>query len=234
MNAKFIVVLLALTSIAGLAAAGLYFREQRTSLAAERAAFAQNAEQAKKQLAEMREQNAALEQTSAEAHQRLAQLREEKASAEKTAAMAEKSAALAAEQTQSLNTAVDASKAYQQQQVERSKRGRALGEGLMAAQGVRVAMTEYFQSEGRWPASNAAMGLSAPESYRTETLRSVHAEPFGKSGRVRVRFIDETGSEREIHFVASVNGAMQVGWQCVSPDVRDIAEIAPSCKFAAR
>lgn len=225
MNTKLVIALVALTCIAGLAVAGLYFREQRASLAAERAAFAQNAEQAKKQLTEMREQSAALEQTSAEARQRMTQLREEKA-------MAEKAAAAAAEQTQSLNTAVDASKAYQQQQVERGKRGRALGEGLMAAQSVKVAMTDYFQGEGRWPANNAAMGLTAPESYRTETLRSVSAEAFGKSGRVRVRFVDEGGSEREIHLIASVNGAMQVSWQCVSPDVRDIAEIASGCKFA--
>jgi hypothetical protein len=226
MKIKLSLALLALACTIGLVIAGLYFREQRTTLAAERAAFAQNTEQAKKQIAEMREQNAALEQTSAEARQRMAQLREEKA-------IAEKSATLAAEQTQSLNSAVDASKAFQQQQIDRSKRGRAMSEGFMAAQGLKVAMTEYFQSEGRWPANNAALGLTAPESYRTEILRSVNAEAFGKSGRVSVRFVDEGGSERELHLIANVNGAMQVSWQCVSPDVRDIAEIAPSCKFVA-
>jgi regulator of replication initiation timing len=226
MKTKLISILISLACIVGIVVAGLSFPEQRATLAAERAAFAQNTEQAKKQLNEMREQNAALEQTSAEARQRMAQLREEKA-------MAEKSAALAAEQTQSLNNAVDASKAFQQQQFERSKRGRAMNEGFIAAQGVKVAMTDYFQSEGRWPANNAALGLTAPESYRTEILRSVNAETFGKSGRVRVRFVDEGGSERELHLIANVNGAMQVSWQCVSPDVRDIAEIAPSCKFVA-
>jgi hypothetical protein len=207
-------------------------REQRAKLEQERAEFA--AEQARAKLAadekalevarELRTAKAALDRTADEARQQVSALAQEKVAAEKTAAEA-------LQQTSALNAAVDASKQYQQQQIALSKRARPLSEAFMAAHQARLATIEFFQSEGKWPTFNKEVGLPAADSFQTETIRSVALEPAAKGARIRVKFKNESGTEQQLLMLANLNGAGQVSWSCVSPDVKDIQEVLPGCRY---
>jgi septal ring factor EnvC (AmiA/AmiB activator) len=139
----------------------------------------------------------------------------------------------AAKQAQSLNEAVDASKKSQAEQIEKGKRAKHLFEAIAATQSIKVAVAEHYQSNIQWPASNKEVGIANPESFRTEVIRSALVEPFEKTARIRVRYVDPTATEREIHLIASVNDAQNVSWQCVSPDQTDIASFASSCTYRA-
>ncbi len=219
-------------------------RAERKKLEQERADFA--AEKARAQLAadekaldarrELREvgqraaelvsTKAALEHTTEDAKQQVIALALEKAAVEKTSADAQS-------QANALNTAIDASKQYQQQQIDRARRGRAFSEGFMAAQQAKLSVVEYFQTEGRWPTGNKELGLPAAESYRTETLRSLNVEPAAKAVRIRVKFVNQSGAEQQLLMVAETSEAGQITWTCRSPDVKDIQEIMPTCRYRA-
>ncbi len=207
-------------------------REQRAKLEQERVEFA--AEQARAKLAadekalevarELRIAKAALDRSADEAKQQVSALSQEKIAAEKNAAEAK-------QQTTALNAAVDASKQYQQQQTTLSNRARPLSEAFIAAQQVKLATAEFFQSEGKWPTFNKEVGLPAADSFQTETIRSVALEPAAKGARIRIKFKNETGIEQQLLMLANLGGAGQVSWSCISPDVKDINEILPGCRY---
>jgi Pilin (bacterial filament) len=209
-------------------------REQRAKLEQERAEFA--TEQARAKLAadekalevarELRTAKAALDRTADDAKQQVSALAQEKVAAEKSTAEAQ-------QQTTALNAAVDASKQYQQQQTTLSNRARPLSEAFMAAQQVRLATAEFFLSEGKWPTFNKEAGLPAADSFQTETIRSVALEPAAKGARIRVKFKNESGIEQQLLMLANSSSAGQVSWSCISPDVKDVQEVLPNCRYQA-
>lgn len=188
-------------------AAGLYLQEQRNKLAIEKAAVEQTIAAAKQQQTSLGHVNSSAEKSTADAQQI----------------------------TQSLNKAVDASRQYQQELSERGKRAKALSEAVMISQEVKMATAEYFQSEGKWPVNQLAIGMPPAERYKNETLRSVSIEPFGQSLRIRIKFISpqsSTGSlEQQLHYLGNTSEAGRISWACVSPDIKDIAELLPTCKY---
>lgn len=209
-------------------------REQRAKLEQDRAAFA--TEQARAKLAaeesaleaarELRIAKAALDRTTDEAKQQIGAMNQEKIAAEKNAVEAK-------QQTVALNSAVEASKQYQQQQVALSARARPLTEAIMAAQQFRLATTEFFQSEGKWPTFNKEAGLPAADSFQTDTIRSVALEPYAKGARVRIKYKNESGIEQQLLMLGTSSVAGQVIWSCVSSDVKDIQEVLPGCRYQA-
>jgi Pilin (bacterial filament) len=210
-----ILLLSALLALSGCDRASV--REEREKLQQERAAFA--AEQARAQVA---------------ADEKIYAANREMAAKQQGSTLTqEKNTTDARQQAAALNAALEASKQYQNQQMDRAKRGRALGEAIVAAQSIKLGATEYFLSEGKWPINNKSMGLPAAESFQTETLQSVNIEPFEKSARIRVKFMNESRAEQQIMMIANVSGAGQITWTCVSPDVKDISEIMPSCRYQA-
>jgi hypothetical protein len=86
-------------------------------------------------------ERSALDRSAETAKQQGASLAQEKNAAEKITGDAQQQAA-------ALNAALDASKQYQLQRMDRAKRGRALGEAIIAAQSVKLGATEYFLSDG--------------------------------------------------------------------------------------
>jgi Pilin (bacterial filament) len=234
--------LLLSTTLALSACDGGAVRAEREKLQQERTAFA--AEQARAQIAadektyatnremkaradELALERSALDRSAEAAKQQGVSLTQDKNATEKITTDAQ-------QQTAALNAALEASKQYQNQQMDRAKRGRALGEAIVAAQSVKLGATEYFLSEGKWPVNNKSMGLPAAESFQTETLQSVTIEPFEKSARILVKFVNESRTGQQIMMVANVSGAGQVTWTCASPDVKDIQDIVPSCRYQAR
>jgi len=153
-------------------------------------------------------------------------LAEENIELKQTKAALEQSVKNAREQTEALNDAVKGSKQYEEQQKQRALRAKQFIDGLHAAASVKVAVTEYFMSEGRWPDSNSAFGGAAPESYRANALQSIAVAPAGK---IRMVFSSEGGKKEHIWLYATANAAGQVTWRCIAPDIPDINKLIPTC-----
>jgi hypothetical protein len=188
--------------------------QERRVAEAERVAADQARDEAKKDLARAREESQKQMQVLSDQKSALDRAKDD-----------------AAKQAQSLNDAVDASKKSQAEQIEKGKRAKHLFEAIAATQSIKVAVAEHYQSSVQWPASNKEVGIANPESFRTEVIRTALVEPFEKTARIRVRYVDPSAAEREIHLIASVNDAQNVSWQCVSPDQTDIANFASSCVY---
>ncbi len=204
--------------VAALVTGALHFKEERAKLAHERVASERVREETKQHLAQLRE----------ETQQRLDRLSQEKDAIERTMADAKK-------QTGVLNEAVDASKDYERSQIEKGKRVRRIVAAVAAAQPIKVAVAEHYQSTGQWPKNNQDARLPAPDSFRDEVLRSVSVQPHPSAALIRVQFIDDAAVARQISLIANADAANQaVKWACTSPDIPDIGEIAPGCSFRAK
>jgi hypothetical protein len=121
-------------------------------------------------------------------------------------------------------------KRFQSEQRDLAIRANQFTDGFAAMQQVKVQVAEYVASSGKWPANNTDVGAPAPESFRTESLNQVKIEPFEKTARIRA--VVGAGNER-IDLIARMNGAGNITWQCVSPDVKDIQTFFSTCVYRA-
>jgi FtsZ-interacting cell division protein ZipA len=170
----------------------------------------------------------ATERARDETKQQLAQVRDEREKLDRAKVEAQ-------QQTKSLTDAVDASKQFEQTQREKGKRANRVSTALVTAQQFKITAAEHFQTTGQWPKSNKELGLPSSESFRSDTLRSVSIEPYANTSRIRIRYMHEDSTEREIHLVGGVNATIGAfTWQCSSPDTPDIAEFAQGCIYRAK
>jgi hypothetical protein len=170
----------------------------------------------KREMDRLEEQKLALQQTQVELHDTQVELN--------------KSVQQAREQTRELDDAVKDSKQYQQEQRNRAAQARGLVGGLQAAAGVKVAMTEFFLTEGKWPSSNQEFGLPAP-GFQEKGIQSVTVLPGGK---IRVANTDLAHKGEFVMLSASVNAAGQVTWICTTSTIPDIAQLASGCSYQAK
>src|SRR5258708_39100634 len=92
------------------------------------------------------------------ARQERAKLAQENVSLQQNRSALDTSVRQAQEQTTALNDAVKGSQQYERDQRRGALRKQDLASGLAAAAGMRTAMTEYYMSQGKWPASNETLG----------------------------------------------------------------------------
>lgn len=106
----------------------------------------------------------------------------------------------------------------------------AIAEGMALLGMVKVQLAEYYQSEGRFPASNAALGLPPANQYVRHAVVGVEVRPMGV---LLVRFNGQSGVDGgEVRFKADVSKPhMGLGWDCTTPHYRDIAQWAGSCRY---
>jgi exonuclease VII large subunit len=149
-----------------------------------------------------------------------------KAALDRSQEQLNKTAEEADQQTRALRDAVDKSERYQKEQLEKSTRGRNVANGMVAASSVKVALNEFYLTEGRWPEHNLAAGLPTPESFRSN---GVHSVTVLLNGKVKV-VVDDQGKRADILLTAVVNGASQVNWRCTSA-MTDIAQLLPGCTY---
>jgi hypothetical protein len=161
----------------------------------------------------------ALKRTHSELDSKLAKSRDE----------VERSVAEAQEKTQELNDAINQSKQYQEDQRTQSLRVVGLANGMMAASPFKPALAEFFLSEGKWPEANQDIGMPPPESFKAKGVRSVRVFPGGKIQIV----VDDMDKSADVYLAASVNGAGQVTWTCVTSAIPDIARLVSTCAYRA-
>jgi hypothetical protein len=142
----------------------------------------------------------------------------------------QKSVQQAEAQKRALDDAVKGSQQYQQQQRSRAARARGLVGGLQAAADVKVAMTESFLTEGKWPSTNQEFGAPAPERSQPEGEQIITVLPGGK---IRVANTNGAHKAEFVTLSASVNAAGQVAWICTTSTIPDIAELVSGCVYQA-
>lgn len=104
-------------------------------------------------------------------------------------------------------------------------------EDLQAVAGMRVAIVEYYLTNGRMPAQQSDAGLPAPERYRGRTLRSA---TMAADGSIDLVFDAASGVDGgRIRFVADTTRAeaMGVRWRCETADYPQIKRVSPLCEY---
>jgi hypothetical protein len=99
-----------------------------------------------------------------------------------------------------------------------------------AAPAAKISISEYFISNGRWPAGNREAGLPEPDSYRGESLRGLNVS----GSRIVLTFDARSGIDGGTIILTGAptpNLAMGIDWRCTSPNLPQIAAIFPACSF---
>jgi Pilin (bacterial filament) len=95
----------------------------------------------------------------------------------------------------------------------------------------KVAVTEFYLSEGRLPFSNQQIGFGAPSEYGADGVRSVG---IGAGGTITVTLNEKlaaSSTTTEIILQPQPTKDGRIGrWQCVSNAARDIQAMLASCK----
>ena len=156
-----------------------------------------------------------------------AELESSRATLEKARQQLDESVAVAEREADTLNAAVKNSKQYQETQRQQSTRATGLVNALTAAAGIKTAMTEYYMTEGKWPASNKELGMPEPTGFKAAGVRSVGIVPGGAIQMI----VDDLGKRAELYLRADANAAGQIHWRCESRAIPDIAQIVPACTY---
>ena len=104
-------------------------------------------------------------------------------------------------------------------------------EDVQAVAGMRVAIVEYYQTNGRLPANQAEADLPSPEQYRGKSLKSATLQPGGV-----IELVFDSGSGVDggrIRFIADVShiDAMGVRWRCETSDYPHIRRVSLACEY---
>lgn len=91
----------------------------------------------------------------------------------------------------------------------------------------RVALTEYHQTNGRWPRDADEAGLPAPEETRGGAVRAIE---LGPQGTVTVRLDHRFGSGGAILLKPDAQGATGAqGWRCEVRGDAALRKALPRC-----
>jgi type IV pilus assembly protein PilA len=91
----------------------------------------------------------------------------------------------------------------------------------------RVALTEYYQTTGRWPLDADEAGLPSPDEARGGAVRAVEID---RSGVVTVRLDGRFGRGGALVLRPAVNDATgTVDWRCEVQGGPDLKKTLPRC-----
>jgi hypothetical protein len=105
--------------------------------------------------------------------------------------------------------------------------GFVMREGLYTVARIRPAVINYYETEGKWPATNAAAGLPAPDQYDGESFRSVTVLP---DGRFVLVFNAQSGVDGGRVQLVPVTGRT-LNWRCETSDYPLIKCAVPTCDY---
>lgn len=117
-----------------------------------------------------------------------------------------------------------AREASEAQASEMEKRRLAM-EPLARATMLRTAITEYYLTEGRWPANAADVGLPTDA-----TRGSAGRISIGAGGTITIAYDDRFARGSRIRLSPDVTDGMQVQWLCRSEGDPDLSRFIPACK----
>ncbi|MDK4641288.1 pilin [Kingella kingae] len=98
-----------------------------------------------------------------------------------------------------------------------TKRSR-VSEGLSLAGGAKSALTEFYASNNKWPASNTEAGIAAATEIKGNAVKSVTVATTGSGatgkGQITVAFNDKVKNDATLVLEGTGNEAGAVQWTC--------------------
>ncbi len=92
----------------------------------------------------------------------------------------------------------------------------------------RVALTEHYQTNGRWPRDADEAGLPLPDEMRGGAVRTV---TIGAQGAITIALDDRFGAGSVVVLKPDVNAASGVvDWNCEVKGDRALKQAMPRCK----
>jgi type IV pilus assembly protein PilA len=138
---------------------------------------------------------------------------------------------VAAEFDQSIQASLNSARTQVASTSQEYSRRALLYSAIASAAMFKVAVTEFYFSEGRLPFSNSQIGMSEPSSYANEALRAISV---GSGGVVTLHLNEKLAApaktaEVNLQPVPSKDGRLDK-WQCSSNAGRDIQTMLSACK----
>ena len=96
-----------------------------------------------------------------------------------------------------------------------------VSEGLTLAGGAKASVTEYFSSQGKFPANNASAGLATNTDIKGNAVKSVTVA----NGKITIAYNDKVTNDATLE-LSPITGAGGVQWSCKGGTV--IAKYRPS------
>jgi hypothetical protein len=110
---------------------------------------------------------------------------------------------------------------------EMNRRGLA-NEALARASMVRVQLTEYYMSEGRWPENGAEAGIAPAAEFAGGGVAGIDVE---RGGRIAIRLNDRVSANARFRLSPQVSEATgMVRWHCELQGAPDIAAQLTTCR----
>ncbi len=102
-----------------------------------------------------------------------------------------------------------------------------MGDAITRGAMFKVALTEYYQTEGKWPKDNAALGLAKPDSYAGGAVTAIG---IGAQGVVHIALNDKFGTGAAIKLVPVANTqTVQLNWHCETENSEKLATTLTAC-----
>lgn len=127
----------------------------------------------------------------------------------------------------SVKQSVDsAQQALDAQAADQNKR-RIASEAIARTQLYKVALTESFMANGKWPARASEAGLQQHNAKAGGAIRNIEV---GEHGIVTVTFDDHFNQGARLELVPDANpDTYQVNWQCRTSGDPDLKRYLPDC-----
>lgn len=108
-----------------------------------------------------------------------------------------------------------------------SERAALIMDAVRRATMYRVALTEYYQTNGRWPQDADEAGLPSPEEARGGAVQAVELD---RHGVVTVRLDGRFGRDGTLVLRPTANGATgTIDWRCEVQGGPDLKKTLPRC-----
>lgn len=135
---------------------------------------------------------------------------------------------IAAEVEASLERSVEKARSGMDAQARDMDRRALLTDAVQRATMFRVSLTEYYQTNGRWPQDADEAGLPSPEEMRGGAVRTV---TVGAQGVVIIALDDTFGAGSEIRLRPQVSDAAgMVDWRCEVKGDAALKQSLPRCQ----
>jgi type IV pilus assembly protein PilA len=86
-------------------------------------------------------------------------------------------------------------------------------EGLSLASGAKIAVAEFYQSEKKFPSSNAETGLASPEQITGNAVRSI---AVSEGGIITIVYNEKMGDDGYTLILKAIVTDDSITWDCLS------------------
>ena len=170
--------------------------------------------------------------------QRLQETEQQSELLEQTLQATEHQSKVLDQQKQTLDAVVEdlAMKQHQEQQRQaeyealhqKALRASYRASGLQTGSLIKTYVAEYYMTEGRFPDSNTKLRLPRPESYASDTVKSI---TVSRGGRITIVYTAKSGMDGGAIVLTPRERNQQLVWQCTSRDFEDIQDTMPTCMY---